>query len=320
MPIEAQTKDLFIPTACVCCGAEAINPTYPIDTDHPSNLSGVDVRRAGLGVAICPDCGHEFIQPVPQAPFLAAYYASYMSKAKSGFYRERAEGDIPARFRQRYERWLTILERSLGRKARLLDVGAGLGMFLRLAREKGFEVVGVEPNGEAAECLRKNFDIPVVNGLFEDVSLDEQVDIITMWDLLEHLANPRAALRKAAGLIHDKGLLVLEIPARDSLLHYLAKFLYRASNGKIRRPLYLVCGVHHLHYFSEADITRLLDETGFKIQEVHRGETELASLYHGGSGERSVSTVVYNMALVAVFGMARLLRKQNKLIVFARKA
>ncbi len=282
-------------------------------------LSGIDVGKVGLGVAICPECGHEFIQPVPQPPFLAAYYASYMSKAKSGFYQERAAGDIPERFRLRYEHWLKVLERSLEGKGRLLDVGAGLGMFLRLAREKGFDVVGVEPNDDAAATLRGRFDIPVVSGLFEDVTLDERVDIVTMWDLLEHLANPREALQKAAGLIREDGIIALEIPARDSLLHDLAKFLFRASRGKIRRPLYLVCGVHHLHYFSEVDITRLLDETGFEIQEIYRGETELASLYHGGSGKRTVLTVVYNMTLVAVFGMARLLRRQNKLIVFARK-
>lgn len=309
---------LFASVPCVCCGAEGVAVRYPIDLRHASAISGFDIRDKPIGVAVCHRCGHEFIQPVPQPAFLRAYYSNYMSGAKSGFYRERAADSIPERFRSRYEPWLCIMATMLDGRRRLLDVGAGLGMFLRLARERGFEVRGVEPNKEVADVLTARHGIPVVNNLFEQVELDEQVDVITMWDLLEHLADPRAALVKVASLLAPKGLLVLEIPSRDSLLHTLAKGIYRISGGRVRRPLYLVCGLHHLHYFSERDISRLLGETGFEVREIHRGETELESLYRDKFGERSLAAKTYNLALAVVFRMARLLRRQNKLIIFAQ--
>lgn len=312
---------MFTPTPCVCCGAEEQDVRYPIDTHHASRLAGMEIAGLGVGVAVCGRCGHESIQPVPSPAFLEAYYSAYMSSAKSGFYQERAAETIPERFRGRYTPWLDRIHAMVGgRQRRLLDIGAGLGMFLRLARECGFDVQGVEPNKEAADALFERFGIPVVNGLFEDVELAEKVDVVTMWDLLEHLADPRSALEKAASLVVSGGLLVMEIPARDSLLHNLAKASYRLSGGRIRRPLLLVCGVHHLHYFSQRDISHLMNECGFEVKEIHRGETELASLYRGHDQRRSVASKAYNVALTSVFWMARLLRRQNKLIIFARKS
>ncbi|QBQ55961.1 class I SAM-dependent methyltransferase [Nitrosococcus wardiae] len=295
-------------------------PLYPIDKDYAERMTGFDLEKFSVGVANCEECGHEFIHPVPTAVFLEAFYARYMSKAKEGFYRERAYAEIPGSFRDRYEPWLRKLAQLGIGNGRLLDVGAGLGMFLRLAQQHGFNVIGIEPNGEAAENLVRAFDIEVHNCLFEDAKLKGTVDVVTMWDLLEHLAHPRAALEKAWTLLSSEGVLVLEIPARDSLLHYVAKLLFQFTVGVVRRPLYLVCGVHHLHYFSEKDISRLLEDCGFHVLDVQRSETEFGSLCRRGvRGWRSIPSGVYNVGLRGMLFAARLLDMQNKLIVFAGK-
>jgi 2-polyprenyl-3-methyl-5-hydroxy-6-metoxy-1,4-benzoquinol methylase len=140
-----------------------------------------------------------------------------------------------------------------------------------------------------------------------------------MWDLLEHLADPRQAFCRVAELLTPDGYLVLELPGRDSLLHDLAKVLYRFSGNRIRRPLYLVCGIHHLNYFSSAGITSLLEQSGFKVKQVHRGESELQSLYRGCQGDRSAADLVYNAGLTCVFWLARQWGRQNKLIIFAQR-
>jgi len=318
--VSQENSDLFVPAPCICCESNGLSVRFPIDLEHASTVSQIDIRDRQIGVAVCDRCGHEFIQPVPSSAFLQAYYSNYMSQAKSGFYQERASETIPERFRARYTPWLDILGAMLNGRRRLLDIGAGLGMFLRLAREHAFEVQGVEPNSEAADVLRERYGIKVINNLFEQVEITGGGwDAISMWDLLEHLADPRSALRKAAALLVPQGVLVLEIPARDSLLHSLAKKLYGVSGGRFCRPLYLVCGLHHLHYFSEQDIFRLLREEGFDVREIHRGETELESLYRGKSGSRGFAAMTFNVALVSVFLLARALKRQNKLIIFAQK-
>lgn len=313
-------SNLFENKPCVCCGQQNLFIKYPIDILYASNISGLDLKDMLIGISECNECGHSYIQPVPQSAFLSAFYDNYMSKAKTGFYKERSSNRaIPEQFQKRYTNWLIILKNMDNNLHSLLDIGAGLGMFLRLAQKYDFAVTGVEPNREAALALTENYNIPVIDSLFEDVKTEQHFDVVTMWDLLEHLAAPRKALLKAHDLLNPDGVLVLEIPARDSLLHDLAKFLYRFSAGRICRPLFLVCGVHHLHYFSENHICKLLHESGYEVEKVFRGETDLSSLYRGQQGKRGLKALAFNISLSLIFRFARVVDRQNKLIIFAQK-
>jgi len=103
---------------------------------------------------------------------------------------------------------------------------------------------------------------------------------------------------------------------RDSLLHWLAKGLYRFSAGKIKRPLFLVCGFHHLQYFSEKSVISFLEDQGFEVVYAERAETNLGALRKKKGG---IKSLVHNQALYGIFSMAKLLRRQNKLVIVARK-
>jgi 2-polyprenyl-3-methyl-5-hydroxy-6-metoxy-1,4-benzoquinol methylase len=316
----------FFSAPCCCCGNEQRALRYPIDEKYAEHVSGISIHDASVSVALCLTCKHEYIYPVPNESFLTAFYASYMSGAKSGFYKARSvDIDIPVSFTMRYSSHLAIIKKLLSKKdaPTLLDVGCGLGMFLRLAKSEGFDVYGIEPNNEAATITSDKFNIPVENCLFENSSPSKYFDVITMWDLLEHLQNPNLALNKAKSLLTNRGLLVIEIPASDSLLHRLAKILYISSFGMIRRPLYLVCGIHHLNYFSEKNISKLLTEHGYEIAYIIRSETDIMSLYKKGDKHSSMLNRIvikfYNISLTTLFLISRLFKNQNKLILFARK-
>jgi len=292
---------------------------FPIDTEFAGRISGMDLSGLHVGVARCDGCGHQFIWPVPQPAFLEAFYATYMSVAKDGFYRERSRQEIPVSFRKYYGWWLDRL-RAAGGQGSLLDVGSGLGMFLRLAKEHGFEVAGVEPNREAADALEERYGIPVHRCLLEELNTPAEYDVVSMWDLLEHVPDPRAAMVKVREVLKPGGLLVLETPVRDSFIHWLAKGLYRVSAGRIRRPLFRVYGIHHLQYFSEDSIRGFLADYGFEVIEARRDETDVhALLKQPGSGNR-LKVEAYNTAMRGAFLLARLLKKRNKLIILARRA
>ena len=310
-------KEFFNETSCPLCDCNKVEITFPIDLKYAESLSGVNLDGLVIGVATCTGCSHQFIQPVPTAEFLQKFYFSYMSSAKHSFYLERNSNYIPISFRDHYGPWLDeICDQLRQSRPVLLDVGCGLGMFLRLARDKGFKVFGIEPNAEAVDRMAIDHSLVAYNTLLEDYSESETFDVVTMWDLFEHLSQPKDAIKKVHSILNPRGLIVLEIPIRDSLLHWLAKLLYKLSFGAISRPLLLICGIHHLQYFSKASIISFIEEHGFKVLAAERRETNLSALK---KKENGVIPVLYNISLMVLFFFARLIHKENKLIVVARK-
>lgn len=137
-----------------------------------------------------------------------------------------------------------------------------------------------------------------------------------MWDLLEHLAHPTKAIKQVHAMLNPGGLLALEVPVRDSLLHWIAKASYRLSFGWIVRPVYLVCGVHHLQYFSERSVKVFLEQCDFQVIECCRAETDISALKRNNPGLKSRA---YNMILETLFFLARILKKENKIVIIAKK-
>jgi 2-polyprenyl-3-methyl-5-hydroxy-6-metoxy-1,4-benzoquinol methylase len=96
-------------------------------------------------------------------------------------------------------RRLNKIRRLLGLgSGHLLDIGCGPGFFLDVARAHGWQVSGVEISTSAAEYARHAVGLPVVTGSIESVALPRgSVDMVTMWDVLEHVPDPAGAFRAA---------------------------------------------------------------------------------------------------------------------------
>jgi SAM-dependent methyltransferase len=107
-------------------------------------------------------------------------------------------------------------------KGRLLDVGCGTGVFLAVMRERGWQVAGLEPNEAWADQLRRNLGLDVQTGTLEDAPPElGQFDVVSMLDVIEHLADPLAALAAARRVLRPGGLLVLTTPNLNALEHRL---------------------------------------------------------------------------------------------------
>jgi len=101
---------------------------------------------------------------------------------------------------------------------RLLDVGCATGVFLDGMRRRGWQVQGVEPSTYAVRYARERFGLDVFEGLLEAAALPTaSFDAITMWDVLEHVHEPRPVLSELARLLRPGGILVLSLPNPDSL-------------------------------------------------------------------------------------------------------
>jgi 2-polyprenyl-3-methyl-5-hydroxy-6-metoxy-1,4-benzoquinol methylase len=112
--------------------------------------------------------------------------------------------------------------------ARLLDVGCGIGYFLTLAKNDGFNVQGADISKWAAQYAKQKFNVDVIAGNFLEMSLNENgYDIITLWQTIEHLPNPNEFLKKIHMLLKVGGVVCIATPDVNS---WIAKFYKRLWN------------------------------------------------------------------------------------------
>lgn len=139
---------------------------------------------------------------------------------------------------------LPVAERSL------LDIGAGAGIFAEVAAENGWLVTAIDPALDV-ERLVGSRNITAIRGTTETLSDHELFDVITMWDVIEHVTNPVETLSNASAHLKDGGWLVIETGNYKSA--------DRLAGGK-RHWMYQL---DHRWYFSPESMTHILLQLGF---------------------------------------------------------
>ncbi len=98
----------------------------------------------------------------------------------------------------------------------LCDIGCAGGDFLEMAKNYGYQVTGVEPNLQASTYAR-SLGLNVITGALDEIEVsDNFFDVITMWNVIEHLSDPRAALDKLFHLLKPDGFLIFTTPNLSS--------------------------------------------------------------------------------------------------------
>lgn len=144
----------------------------------------------------------------------------------------------------------------LPKPGRLLEVGAYCGLFLDVARQRGWEVEGVELSDWAVEQARQN-GISIHHGTLEQAEpqLGDKFDVVVMWDVLEHLADPVGELKRIDRLLADDGVLCL---STLDMSGWLPRLL-----GK-HWPWIMDM---HLFYFTTEGLRDLFQRAGFTLIE-----------------------------------------------------
>lgn len=140
-----------------------------------------------------------------------------------------------------------------GAPPRLLDAGCGPGYFVRAARDAGFDACGVEVSRYAVEFAQRELGVDVRHGTVSVPDLPAgSFDVVTMWDVIEHLPEPLAALRAVAGVLRPGGLFMLSTGDYASLVARLSG-----------RHWHLFNLPEHLWFFTPGSLRRLLRRAGF---------------------------------------------------------
>lgn len=143
---------------------------------------------------------------------------------------------------------------------KLLDCGCAMGYFMEEAKQLGFDSYGVDISHYAADKAKKMFGKKIRISTVENIDSlfkNERFDVITMFDLIEHLKNPRLVLLKLRKLLNKNGIIVLQTGDVSSKWATL-----QGPNWHFFAP------PQHLHFFNRDTITRLLCQSGFKVTEV----------------------------------------------------
>jgi 2-polyprenyl-3-methyl-5-hydroxy-6-metoxy-1,4-benzoquinol methylase len=268
------------------------------------------IQLDGYGVYRCQECDAVFSDlTAEQAAKL--YDAEYFTE-EFGPYFAALFGDADdTPIRKHFTRYLDTLERAVP-GGRLLDVGCAAGLFLDVARARGWEVEGVEISDHAASVAREKRGLEVIVGDVMDISLPEQhFDAVSMLDVLEHIIEPGTLLDRVRGLIKPGGALMLVLPNDRNLTTMTAMTAYRASMGTVAYPASRVHQIYHVTYFTPATITALLQRHGFEVIEVAPDETVRGLINESPLMKAGVNTL---------FAVSRVLGLQNKMIVLARPA
>ncbi|NCA83558.1 MAG: class I SAM-dependent methyltransferase [Opitutae bacterium] len=143
-------------------------------------------------------------------------------------------------------------------KPRWLDVGCGLGFLMDVAFDQGFQVQGVEFNRSAIRYIQSKFTYPVEYGLVQELKFDGTFDVISLFDVIEHMNDPADSLRFLRGIVAPGGVCAIQTMDSDSFMSRLIG--KRLEDFRRTRE--------HLYFFSRRSITRMLNETGWEVVDI----------------------------------------------------
>jgi 2-polyprenyl-3-methyl-5-hydroxy-6-metoxy-1,4-benzoquinol methylase len=227
------------------------------------------------------------------------------------FYFERIDGEVTANF-DSYLHGCRQYCRSGSRSLRMLDVGCGNGSLLERASRQGFECEGIETCQELAELTRNKLNRPVHNKLLAHCGFPmETFDVITMYDLIEHLPDPIEDLRLAQSWLKPGGILFVLTPNDDALIRRVARLAYRTSLRSVQRPMQTLYYPHHLSYFTARSLRSLFENVGLDIVHMETRNQEMSRLNVSG-----IDRLMVNL----VFAASRPLKgSRGKLVAWARR-
>ena len=137
---------------------------------------------------------------------------------------------------------------------KLLDIGCGVGDFLHVAENKGWQCTGVEPSEEAREIARQRIKGDLLYSEDLEQLTDQSFDLITMWHVLEHVDDLKWQVAQLQRLIKPNGRIVIAVPN------------YRSYDGRFYNAYWAAYDVpRHLNHFNKTVITKIFKTSGLSL-------------------------------------------------------
>lgn len=239
---------MFNETPCPVCGSA--------DYNHFLKGRDLNLNLPGTYVLVrCTKCGLVYLNPRPTTTeTLSTFYPDLYDQ-----YTVALDEDG----------WLRRLDRMYGLWKRfrfvqtrvpfggcLLDIGCATGDFIHYVQHKqGWEAHGIELNTHAASIAQKKLSVRIIGRTLEDTDIPPaSYEAVTMWNVFEHVINPRQTIRNIHQILKPDGWLILNMPNLDA--HHARLFGIYWIGYEIPR---------HLNLFNTKSLESLLNEIGFRV-------------------------------------------------------
>jgi 2-polyprenyl-3-methyl-5-hydroxy-6-metoxy-1,4-benzoquinol methylase len=203
----------------------------------------------------CQDCGFVFSQRIPTLQDLQEHYSTY----------GRNDYLSPVTI-TRYNELLDTLE-PYRKTNKLIDVGCGIGYFLEEAKKRGWEVYGTEYTDEAVAICRAKGITMDKGALNPENYTDGEFDIVTSFEVIEHINNPIEEIKHFHKLLRQGGATYITTPNFNALERYLLQEKYNV----ISYP-------EHLSYYTKTTLNALMTKLGFTPKKVQTTGISLSRL------------------------------------------
>ena len=246
---NATTQSLWEEVPCNLCGSKDSKIKFAGITDHDMERLLTSYSASGNFVSKetlveCRGCGLIYTSPRLRRDLILKSY----TEAEDPGYVSQADGRIKS-----FERCMDAVEK-YKTKGSILDIGAAAGFFLKVAKERGWRTYGIEPSQYLSHYGNKNYDANITCGTLETAPPPkEKLDVITLWDVLEHTFEPKQILQRCNRYLKDDGIIVINYPNIGNLFAKMAGKNY-----------WFILSVH-LYYFVPKTIASMLETAGFEV-------------------------------------------------------
>jgi len=202
--------------------------------------------KKDLTIVQCSTCGFVFIPPYFRKDI------NYKNYKEEDILQAVIKGNDWLKIQRHLLRFKTI--RKYQPSGKLFDLGVGWGHFLHTGKLLGYEIDGIEVAEMPIKYAKEYLHLPVDEiDFFDYKPKTDYYDLITMWDVLEHIDRCDEVIDKCHSMLKKNGYLVLQVPQIDSYIATRQKEKWQAM------------GLDHVNYFSRETIKRLLESKGFKL-------------------------------------------------------
>lgn len=206
----------------------------------------------------CLNCGLLFTEPRPTKERIGEYYKSeeYYShqENKKGLIPKIYENVKAINLKAKYKMATKGLEKGI-----ILDIGCGVGDFLHMMEQNGWETIGIEPSADAKDIARKRMKAKLLSP--EEITnlKEESLDLITMWHVLEHVDDIKSEVQHLYRLLKRGGRLVLALPNFQSFDAQYYKQFWAAYDVP-----------RHLNHFCRKSIDKIFSDSVLRLKQTDK--------------------------------------------------
>ncbi len=239
-------------SSCPLCKNKSASIVYPaLNPKANDSYSPADSTREEGAIVKCTRCEIIYKDPFPKPLVLQKGYEESIDEQYLALLPER---------RATFRHVIESIEKYRGKKRnpKILDIGCAEGTLLSLARERGWDASGVEPNKHLVRWAWSHEKLKILQGSVYNTKLKRNsFDVITLLDVIEHVHNPLKFLRRCNELLVPGGTIFISTPDIGSIIARV-----------MRRRWFYILSIH-VFYFTRQTLSNVLNGAGFSDVKTH---------------------------------------------------